>query len=139
MGQEIEKAAGRTAPEIVAYLSTEITKHGADRSQIHIHYHATPSTAPPAVPVPETRPDIATRMVPYFVVLLGGMIILAGVGAITVLLVPAIMSLAVTLAAVAGGIAIMFVAVAAAVRSLRQTGTDHRIMDQRMKATRRRR
>lgn len=112
--------------EVVAMIKRELDQRQVGSgSEIHIHYHAGPAQAP----APDTRATSdpmapAARLAPYFMILLGGAIILAIIGVITIMLVPAIMALATTLAIIACGIAIMFVAVAASIRSLRYSRAD---------------
>lgn len=118
----------QTPSDVIAMIKQEI----ADRQmpegteiKFEIHYHA--AAPSPAHAPPETQRDPmapAARLAPYFVILLGGAIILAIIAVITIILVPAIMALATTLAIIACGIAIMFVAVAASVRSLRTSRAD---------------
>lgn len=128
----------QTPSDVIAMIKKDIAARKTDGAEIHIHYHAGPSTAPPPTCAHTHAPNAADRLAPYFVILLGGTIILAIIGVITVLLVPAIMALMTTIAVVMCGIAIMFVAVAASVRSLRQSGADHKIMTERLKSARRR-
>jgi hypothetical protein len=123
----------QTPSEVVAMIKRELeARQTGSGAEIHIHYHAGAPSAPAPPAAHTDAPNAADRLVPYFVILLGGAIILAIIGVITVLLVPAIMALATMIAIVTGGVAIMFVAVAAATRSLRQTGADRQIMKQRL-------
>lgn len=110
--------------EITRGIRNDLVRQGADPQKIEIHYHAAPSQAP--APVTPTADPMApaARLAPYFVILLGGAIILALVAVITIVLVPAIMALATTVAIIMCGFAITVVAVAAAVRSLRTSKYD---------------
>jgi hypothetical protein len=115
-----------TSDDVVAYLRREIAEREIpEGTKIEFHYHA-PAQAPAAPPAPPTADPMApaARLAPYFVILLGGVIILAIIAVITIMLVPAIMALATTLAIIACGVAIMFVAVAASIRSLRYSKHD---------------
>jgi len=129
-----------TPSEVIAMIKGEIAARRLDGgAEIHIHYHAGAPAAPPPTCAHDHAPNPADRLVPYFVILLGGMIVVGGLGVITILLVPAIMALATTIAIVFGSFAAVMIAIAASTRSLRQTGTDRKIMDQRLRATGRRR
>jgi hypothetical protein len=124
MGYEIEPR-NETPEDLVAYLKKDLAERGIPEgtTKIELHYHAAAPAAPAAPPAADPMAP-AARLAPYFVILLGGVIILAIIAVITIMLVPAIMALATTLAIIACGIAIMFVATAVSIRSLRYSKRD---------------
>jgi hypothetical protein len=123
--------------EITEYVNREAARREADSGTVHIHYHATPAGPAPV----EQNPGQTTldKYVPYFFVLLGGVVILACVGVIAVMLVPVLLTFAVTAAVVMGGFAVCCVAIAAMIKSLGQTRNDRKIVDQALRSRRRRR
>jgi len=125
MGSEIEPRV-ITPSEVIAGIKSDLRRQGVpEGTKIEIHYHAAPAQAPPADVRPARDPmEPAARLVPYFVILLGGMIILGGVGALTVLLVPAIMAIVTMIAIFMGGFAVVMIAIAASIRSLRYSKRD---------------
>jgi hypothetical protein len=126
--------------EITEYLNGELAQRDDGAAPVvHVHYHAAPvaPAAPPAVPT--AGQAALDRAVPYFVMLLGGLIIVGGLAAVVVMMIPALLALAVTCAFVMGGGAILFTAVAAAVRSLRQSKTEQQVSARLLKEAGRRR
>jgi hypothetical protein len=114
--------------ELVEYTRYDMAERdwaqpNVNKIEIH-HHHYPPAVAP--VPVPEM--DIASRYAGHFVLAVWAMIALAGVAVVFVMIAQALMIAMISLA-------ICCLAFAAMVRSLRQSGTDHKIMKQRLKAT----
>ncbi len=124
--------------EITEYLQGELDRQGQAAGGVHVHYHASP--APVATsPAGQSRGEVALiNATPYFIILLGGVVILACVGVVTVLLLPALLTAVVGVAVVMGGFAVCAVAVAASVRSLRQSKTETQVIANAMKRGRRR-
>jgi len=122
MGHEIEPRT-ITASEVIAEMKANAIMRGADPSKIEIHYHAGPPAAPPAPPAADPMAP-AARLAPYFLILLGGAIILAIIAVITLLLVPVLMTFATMIAIMMGSFAVCMIAVAASVRSLRYSKYD---------------
>lgn len=127
--------------EITRYLQEEQNRTGAvtgwtpaggQHVHIHHHYPAEP-VAPAAVP---DRPDVMAKYAPYFMLALGGMIIVAGIGVIVVFVLQALMGIMIAFATMAGSLAVVAVAVAVAARSLRSSKVDADLMAQRIEATR---
>jgi hypothetical protein len=117
-----------TPSDVVAYLKREMAQREIpEGTKIEFHYHAAPAQAP--AQAPDTRPAgdpmaPAARLAPYFVILLGGAIILAMIAVITIMLVPAIMALATSIMVFMIGFAFVAVALAASIRSLRYSKHD---------------
>lgn len=100
---------------------------GAGAPQIHVHHHY-------AAPVIDTRPvdqnpgqDVLDRYVPYFIVLLGGLIIMSGLVVVLVMVTPVLVAIlgsvvAVVIAAAAalGAVAVLMGGMAVLSRSARQ-------------------
>jgi hypothetical protein len=112
---------------ITEYLEGELARQGRDAGGVHVHYHAAPIAPAPAPAVPTAGQQALDRAVPYFIILLGGVVILACVGTVVVLMIPALLALAVTCAIVLGGFALLAVSIAASVRSLRQSRTEQQV------------
>lgn len=114
--------------EITEYLSGELAARGpGETGGIHVHYHAAPVVLPDP-PAAQTRGEVVLiNAAPYFILLLGGVIVLACVGTVAVILVPALLALAVTCAIVLGSFTVFAIAVAAMVRSLRSTKTERQV------------
>lgn len=133
MGQEIEPRV-ITPSEVIAYLKKDLAEREVpEGAKIEFHYHA-----PSPAHVPETRPAPdpmapAAKLAPYFVILLGGAIILAIIAVITIMLVPAIMALATTIMVFMIGFAFVAIALAASIRSLRYSRADVRMASRRSK------
>jgi hypothetical protein len=95
---------------------------------IHIHHHY-------AAPVIDTAPvnqnpgqNVLDRYVPYFFVLLGGLVITGGLAVIAVILAPvliavlgSVVALVIAAAAAVGAVAVLMIGSAAAIKSLRET------------------
>lgn len=124
--------------EIAEYVQRDLATRDGPVPQVHIHYHAAPVEPPAPLPAQSRGEVVLINAVPYFVILLGGVVILAAVGVITVLLVPALMALAVTVAVVMCGFAVCLAAAAAAVRSLRQSKTEAAASRELLKRSRKR-
>lgn len=124
--------------QITEYLQGELQARGQSAGGVHVHYHAAaPAAATP--PAAQSRGEVALiNATPYFIILLGGVVILACVGVVTVLLLPALLTAVVGVAVVMGGFAVCAVAVAASVRSLRQSKTESRVLADAMKRGKRR-
>lgn len=115
--------------EITEYTRADLARRdreelAASGQHVHIHHHY----ALPPAPEPPPPMDIASRYAGHFVLLLGGMIILGGIAVVFVMIAQALMIAMIC-------IAVCSIAVAAAVASLRSSGTDRKIMDQRLAAT----
>jgi hypothetical protein len=128
MTEIVPEGDRRRMGEITEYLNRELAAPDGRAPAVHVHYHAAPQ--PPAAPPAEQSPgqEALDRAVPYFVMLLGGVVILACVAVIAVMLVPALISLAVTCAIVMGGFALVSLSIAAAVRSLRQSRAESKVI-----------
>lgn len=127
--------------ELAEYVRGEIVSRGGDLGQtkIELHYHAAPVKIDTA-PVDASAGDaVLAKYTPYFIVLLGGVVILACVGVVTVLLLPALLTMVTMIAVVMGGFAVMSIAVAASVKSLKQSASDRDVVRQAVKGGRRRR
>jgi hypothetical protein len=127
--------------ELAEYVRGEIVSRGGDLGQtkIEVHYHAAPVVID-TKPVELNAGDaLLAKYTPYFVVLLGGVVVLACVGVITVLLLPALLTMVTMIAVVMGGFALSAVAVSASVRSLRQSAMDRDVVRQAVKSVRKRR
>lgn len=124
---EIVPADGDRARELTEYLAGElarrgITGPGGAAPTVHVHYHAAPPAEAPAAP---TGGQAALdRAVPYFIILLGGVVIVGGVGAVVVMLIPALLALAVTAAVIMGSFTVFALVIAVVARSLRQSKTE---------------
>ena len=130
----------QTPSEVIAMIKGELAERQlGSGASIHIHYHAAPSAAPAPTLAHGNATRRTDKLVEYIVIMILAEIALGSLAVVTILLVPALMSLATIMSTFMIGFAIAVVAVAAAVRSLRQTGTDRKIMDQRLRATGRRR
>lgn len=124
---------------ITEYLNHELAQQSAAAPAVHVHYHAAP-VAPATVPAAQSRGEVALiNATPYFIILLGGVVILACVGVVTVLLLPALLAMVVMVGEVMAGFAICVVAIAASVRSLRQSRTERQVSASLLKNRRRRR
>lgn len=123
MGHDLEPRPA-TPSEIIAGLKGEIEARRVSGAEIHIHYHAGGSTAPAPTCTHDHAPNPADKAIPYFVILLGGCIVLAIIGVVVILLVPAIMALATTIMVFMIGFAVVMIALAASVRSLRTSRAD---------------
>lgn len=120
---DIQAAKTRLA-ELVEYTKTDLAQREPDSGQhVHIHHH---------YPAPETAPvkemDIASKYAGHFVLLLGGMIVMAGVTVVFVMIAQALMIAMISTAVCA-------MAMAGAMKSMRDSATDSKIMKQRLKAT----
>ena len=125
--------------ELAEYVRGEVARRDGEAPVIQIHYHAAP-VEPPAPLAEQSRGEVVLiNAAPYFLLLLGGVVILACVGTVTVLLLPALLTMVVMVAVVMGGFAVCTVAVAASVRSLRQSRTEAATARDAMKRSRRRR
>jgi hypothetical protein len=116
----------RRLAEITDYLSAELARADGAAPGIHVHYHAAPAAPAPAPAEVPAGERMLARLAPYYVLMLGGCIVLAIIGVIAVLLVPAMIALATDIAMIMGGFAVACIAVAASVRSLRQSKTESR-------------
>jgi hypothetical protein len=113
MGEsEIERYARRQmSPELIEYLEGEVARRRtADGAEPPIIINITPP-APPAKP--DTRPDVLAKYAPYLVLATWSAIVLAALVVAFIMLAGAIEVMLITAAVCA-------VAVAAAVRSLRE-------------------
>lgn len=124
--------------ELAEYVQREIVSRGAvgGETKIELHYHAAPVVIDTTPVEPNAGDALLAKYTPYFVLLLGGVVILACVGVIAVLLVPALMAMVTMIAVVMGGFALCSVAVAASVRSLRQSRTEARTVQTALKRRR---
>lgn len=100
--------------EIVEYTKRDLARRDDASGAVHIHYHEAARPEPPPAPAP----DIATKYAGHFVLLLGGCVILGIMAVIAAILVPMIMGILISVAVCAGGMAVLALAVAAAVKSL---------------------
>lgn len=89
--------------------------------EVHVHHHY-------AAPVIDNRPveqnpgqEVLERYAPYFILLLGGLVILAIVAVVLVLLAPVLMTMMVTVMVVAVCLVVLVIAVAGSVKALRET------------------
>lgn len=125
--------------ELAEYVQREIVSRGAGggETKIELHYHAAPVVIDTKPVEPNAGQDVLAKYTPYFIVLLGGVVILACVGVIAVLLVPALMAMVTMIAVVMGSFALCSVAVAASVRSLRQSKADRDVVQTALKRRRR--
>jgi hypothetical protein len=113
--------------ELVEYTRRDLAARSggpATGGEVHIHYHA------PAPVEAKRSPgqDTLDRYVPYFFVLLGGMVILGGVAVIAVMLAPvllailgSVVALVIAAAAAVGAVAVLMVGGSAAIKALRET------------------
>lgn len=130
----------QTPSEVIAMIKTELAERQiGSGASIHIHYHAGTPSAPSPAPVHDHAQDRRDKIKEYIVIAILGEIALGSLAAVALLLVPTIMAVTTMLTTFMIGFAVSVVALAAAIRSLRQTGTDRQIMSQRLKATGRRR
>jgi hypothetical protein len=121
---DIQAAKTRLA-ELVEYTKTDLAEREPDTGQhVHIHHHYPPAT-PPA---PVGQMDIASKYAGHFVLLLGGMIVMAGVTVVFVMVAQALMIAMISTAVCA-------MAMAGAMKSMRDSATDSKIMKQRLDAT----
>lgn len=114
--------------EITEYLGRELASRTGEAPGIHVHYHAAPAPVAAPVAAPSRGQAALDNAVPYFIILLGGVVILACVGVIAVLLMPALLTMVMMIAIIMGGFALCSVAVAASVRSLRQSKTEQQVI-----------
>lgn len=110
MGDEIENYARRqVSPELIEYLKGEVAARDASGGALHIHI------TPPAPPAkPDERPDVLAKYAPYLVLATWSALVF---GALAL----ALMWLATTIMVICGSLAVLALAVAGAVRSLRLT------------------
>ena len=117
---------GNRLPEIITYLKQDRDQHGLIRDPgqppVVIHYHEAARPEPP----PPPPPDVLAKYIPYFVLMLFGMIILTGCGVIAYLLAASLAAIMMSLAVAAGALAIMAIAIASCVRSFRKESLDDR-------------
>lgn len=126
--------------ELVEYVQGEIVSRGNDLGQtkIEIHYHAAPVVID-TKPVDQNAGEaVLAKYTPYFIVLLEGAVILAIVGVITVLLIPALMAMVTMIAVVMVGFSVAALAVAGMAKSLRQSASDRDVVKQAVRSGRRR-
>lgn len=123
MGHDLEPRR-ETPSEIIAALKGEIESRRISGAEIHIHYHAGAPAAPPPTCAHAHAPNAADKAIPYFVILLGGCIVLALIAVITIMLVPAIMALTTMITGFLIAFAVAASAAAASVRSLRTSKMD---------------
>jgi hypothetical protein len=106
-------------PELIDYVRGDLARRDAAGDQhVHVHYHQAPA---PTGPIEPTRPAGMAALdcyVPYFLMLLGGMIIVAGVGALAIMLLSALVSIMISLAICAGAVAVLAVAVGGSVKAI---------------------
>lgn len=114
--------------ELVAYTRRDLAARGVvpgDGSEIHVHYHA---PAPVAEQKRSSGDELLSRATPYFVLLLGGCIVLAVLAVALLMLTPVLMaimggmvSLVIAAAAALGAVAVLMIGGSAAIRNLRET------------------
>lgn len=124
--------------ELVEYMRGEIiSRDHTDQPKIELHYHAAPVVIDTAPVEPDAGDAVLAKYTPYFIVLLGGVVVLACVGVITVLLIPALMAMVTMIAVVMLGFSVATVAVGASVKSLRQSASDRDAVKTALKGRRR--
>lgn len=102
---------------------------------VHVHHHYAPA------PVhQDTRPvdqnpgqSVLDKYAPYFVLLLGGVVILAIVGVIAAILVPMIVTMLIALAVCIGAIAVLAVAVGGSLGHLNKQRMDQTVLKKAIK------
>lgn len=126
--------------DLAEYVRGEVAARGGDGPvpKIELHYHAAPVVIDPTPVDPNAGDALLRKYTPYFVVMIGGVIVLASVAVIAVMLVPVLMSMVVMIAVVMLGFAVASAAVAATVKSLRQSASDRDVVRQAVKRRRRR-
>jgi choline-glycine betaine transporter len=126
--------------ELVEYVHGEIVSRGDHGTpKIEVHYHAAPVVIDTTPVEPNAGDRVLAKYTPYFIVLLGGAVILAIVGVVTVLLVPVLMAMVTMIAVVMLGFAVAMIAVAGSVKSLRQSASDRDVVKQAVRTGRKRR
>jgi len=141
----------RRLAEIVEYTRGDLVARDAAAlavppvgggQHVHIHHHYPPAPAPVAV---DTRPDPLARAVPFMMLVVGWLVIGFVIAVVLLMLTPSIVAIMGGVAGMLMAVAICFCALAvfavgfaAMTRSLRASRTDARLMDRRLKATRRR-
>lgn len=101
-------------PDLVDYLKHDQIKRAVDSGQPIINITINEA---PRVPAPVPAPDVLARYAPYMILATWSAIVFAGVAVVLIIIAQAIMIAMVSLGLCA-------IAVAAAVRSLRETATD---------------
>jgi hypothetical protein len=102
-------------PAIIEYLRAEQARADREQGVIHVHFHE----AVRPEPVPPPPPDVLVRFAPYLVLATWSAVVLAGVAVVFVMIAGALMTIMISTA-------LCSVAVAASVRSLRQTKEEAR-------------
>lgn len=124
MGNELERSR---VPEITEYLrSLPVT---TDQGQhVHVHHHYAPAPADTR-PVDQNPGQAALdKYAPYFILLLGGTVILAIVAVIAAVLLPLLVTMMIGVAACFGCLALLAVAVSSSLRNMRLAKLDQTLL-----------
>jgi hypothetical protein len=124
--------------EITRYLQKDIAvRDGTGQTgTVHVHYHAAPVVIDPQPVDQNPGQSVLEKYVPYFIVLLGGVVIFACLAIVLIMIAPVLMGLMAMAVGILVAVAVSAIAVSAAVRGMRISDTDHKMFDQRIQATR---
>lgn len=126
--------------EIIRYTQTDLARRdledafqsaGSTGGEVHIHLHAAPdpvATVQPATGAVE-QPDVLAKYAPYYLLILGGVVILGGLAVVLVMLTPvllailgSVVSLVIASAAAVGGVAVAMAALSSVAKNVRKDG-----------------
>jgi hypothetical protein len=127
--------------EIMEYVQADVARRetvGAAGGEVHIHYHAAPVVIDPAPVNQNPGQSVLDKYTPYFLVLLGGTIILAIVALVLVLLAPVLMAIMATVVGSLLAVGVVAIAISGSLRNVKQASMDEKIVNAALKRTRRR-
>lgn len=123
--------------EITTYLQKDIAvRDGTGQAgAVHVHYHAAPVVIDPRPVDQNPGQSMLEKYVPYFIVLLGGVVIFACLAVVLIMIAPVLMGLMAMAVGILIAVAVSAIAVSAAIRGMRVSDTDQKMFDQRIQAT----
>lgn len=99
--------------------------------EVHYHFHQAPVDTAPVDQNPGQ--SVLDRYTPYFILLLGGVVILAIVAVIAVVLLPMIVTVLIALAVCIGAVAVLAIAVGGSLGHLNKQKMDQRTLRKALK------
>jgi hypothetical protein len=126
MGNDIERQERAARLNGIAeYYRANPPAVTSDQGQhIHVHHHYAPAPAPSGPVDQNPGQSMLDRYTPYFVLMLGGTVILAIVGVIVVLIVPMIVTMLFAVAGCLGALAVLALAVSGSLGHLNKQRMD---------------
>lgn len=121
--------------EIMQYVQADVARRETAGGEVHVHFHAAPVVSDPAPVAQNPGQDVLAKYTPYFIVLLGGSIILAIVAVVLVMLAPVLMAIMATVVGSLAMIAVVAVAISGSLRNLKQAELDGKIVNAALKKT----